>query len=120
MIEIDWTIPSILALLIITAFLVFYATRNKKQKINYRSLFLVGVVWIAIGIPLKNYIISLIGIAFMLAGIKNKKELESKKHKSEKELTSKKKKIYIFWMILLTLVLISGIVTYILLQLKIK
>ena len=48
------------------------SSKKNKRPPDYYALFVIGITWVAIGLPLQNYTLSILGAAFMLSGILNK------------------------------------------------
>ena len=48
---------------------------------NYRALFIIGIIWFAIGLPLKNQPLIITGIAFIIIGFLNKNKWIKKQDK---------------------------------------
>ena len=66
-----WIILSILILLLIAAAVVFFS-RKKKHEVDYYALFILGVIWLPLGIPLDNYALTAIGVVFIAIALVNK------------------------------------------------
>lgn len=95
---------SIIPIAIITVFLIvsliFYKYRNKNVKkdikntlIDYKTIFIMGIIWIPVGVVLKNW--GLIGFGFVLLSFSmvNKSKWNNDKDKEVKEIS--KLKIFI-------------------------
>lgn len=60
------------------AAVIFYLTKHRKRKNgekqsqNYKGLFIIGISWIPIGVVTENYVFVVIGIVFMIIGLRNK------------------------------------------------
>lgn len=66
-----YSVLSIFSLIIII--LIFYLLKkNKTKQINYRMLFIIGIIWFAIGLVLKNQPLIITGVAFIIIGFLNK------------------------------------------------
>jgi membrane-bound ClpP family serine protease len=75
-----YSVLSIFSLIIII--LIFYLLRkNKTKQMNYRALFIIGIIWFAIGLPLKNQPLIITGIAFIIIGFLNKNKWIKKQDK---------------------------------------
>ena len=90
---------SFIPLSIITAFLIitviFYKFRNKDVKkeinntlIDYKTLFLLGIIWVPVGVVLKNWALIGLGFVFLFVSIINK---EKWNHNSEIDYGKNKK-----------------------------
>ena len=111
-----WLIISILILVVVLmllgAFLI--VNRKKKQTPDYYTLFIMGLLWAAIGPALENYFLSVMGVIFMVLGLVHKKEW--KKHKNWDDLSKRERGIKLAIMIILLMLVIAGLIVYILLQ----
>lgn len=106
--SVPWILISIATLLIL--FGVIYLLYKKKKTPDYYSLFLIGVVWLVIGIPLQNYVLSAIGMILMTVGLANKKKWQ--KRKKWNELNPKEKNAKIIIMIILFVLFIVGLIFF--------
>ena len=109
MTEIPYLIFIIAALLIAGA--VVFATRIKKGNKfhpDYYNLFITGIIWTAIGIPLELWPLVAIGIPFMLAGIIHKKEWKET-HKKWNQLDDKTRKRKLWILLILGIIILAGI-----------
>ena len=62
-----------IAVLIFIGFVVFYFKGKKQnQTLDYRTLFILGIVWIPIGISTNNYLFIAVGVVVMGVGIFHK------------------------------------------------
>ncbi len=99
----NWLLISIMVflLLIVILALIF----RKKERPDYYGLFVVGMIWIPVGISLKNYPLVAIGCVSMLIGILKRKEWDKPKTWNELTPQERKAKAIVFWitMILVTL-----------------
>ena len=104
---IPWIIISILILLIALAVLAILAfkTRGKKRPIDYYSWFTIGIVWLVVGIPLKNYALSLVGAVFMIISLVHRKEWKKNREANRWENLTKKERKFRLWLMIITLLL---------------
>ena len=105
----------ILALLLILAGVAIYLKKKYKTPTDYYSLFIMGIIWIPLGIPLKNYALSGMGLVFMIIGLVNKKKWNKKK-RTWKDLSKEEKKVQKIILIMLSVFLLIGIIAFFLLQ----
>jgi MFS family permease len=106
-----WILISIAIILIILGIISFLLTRKKKRPTDYYTLFIIGIIWVIIGIPLINYPLIAIGFVLIVIGLLNKKKWEKNKFKYSK-LKKREKILYLIVMSLIALILIVGIVTF--------
>jgi len=69
---------SVALIIIGLIFLVLGIRKGIKSDPDYRSLFYVGLTWAVIGLPLDNYILSALGLIFLIIGFINKKKWKEK------------------------------------------
>jgi len=99
----------VLVLLLLVVFLFF---RKKKHEVNYYNLFVMGLIWAGVGIPLRNYALSAAGIIMLVIGLANRKKW--KKHKSWKKLSKEEQRIRIIVMVGLAVLVLVGLVFFLL------
>ena len=105
----SWLLIAILLAIILLAILAIFIKR--KTPIDYYSLFIMGIAWFVLGLPMKNYALSIIGLVFMIIGFKNKDKW--KKNKSLNKLTKKQKWIRIILSVVLGILVAAFIVLFI-------
>lgn len=67
------TIVIIFLLILVGAVVFFYAQKNgKKHETDYRTFFIIGISWLPLGIALDMPVFTIMGIVFMILGLKNK------------------------------------------------
>ncbi len=95
---------------------LIFLKKQKNHKPDYYTLFILGILWLPIGISMENYALFFMGLAFLIAGILNKDKWR-KPEENWKNLTENEKKLKILLLIILGLLLISGLVTWLMLGL---
>jgi len=70
----EWIILSLLILGLIVLLCFIFLKRARRREPNYRAMFFIGIIWLAMGVPLGNETLTVIGIVFALAGIIHKKK----------------------------------------------
>ena len=109
-----WFIIGVLVLLIVLGIFMFFMMKSRKEKskgLDYHSLFIIGIIWVIIGIFLKNYFLLVLGGILFLAGILNKKKWKSNKVKWE-DFSKEEKKMRIWMVSILAIILIAGIIVF--------
>ncbi|MFH1667433.1 MAG: hypothetical protein ABH884_00210 [Candidatus Komeilibacteria bacterium] len=79
-----WVIIALLIVIGILTIVAILMKKNKKQKPDYYALFTMGIIWTALGVPLKNYAISAVGIVFLIIGLANKDKWKDNRHSWDK------------------------------------
>jgi phosphoglycerol transferase MdoB-like AlkP superfamily enzyme len=96
------------ALLLAVAFFIF--KRKEKTEPDYYTFFIMGLVWFAIGIPLGNPALSIMGAAFLLIGFLNRGKW--KKQKKWSELSENEKRLKLVLLGLLCFLALAGVAVY--------
>ena len=89
----------------------FIKAREGKHKVDYYSLFIMGIIWLIVGIPLNNSILWILGIVFFVIGIANKDKW--KKNRTDwKKITKRQKVVLYIATAMLFLLLVAGIIVF--------
>lgn len=107
--SIFWLFVTLATMLVIFVILIITKYRNKEYKTDYYALFILGLVWLVLGLPEKNYSLSTLGLIFLTIGLAKKKEWKSN-HRSWSELSPKEKKIKLILIAVVLVMVIAGIV----------
>ena len=112
-----WILVSVAAVIVILGILAIFFIKAKegKHKVDYYSLFLMGVIWIAVGIPLDMTVLWALGIVFFIAGVVNKDKWK-KNRMDWKKVTKRQRKILYVATAMLFLLLVAGIIVFWLMQ----
>ncbi len=104
-----YILVALVALLVIFLAVVFwYWKKGKKHIPDYRAFFYMGIVWLAIGLPLENYGFFAMGIVFTVVGLVNKDKWG--KHKRWGQLSKEERNFKLALILgLLALVLITAV-----------
>ncbi len=107
-----WAILTLIVVFAVIAIVVKRKSGGKKAPEDYYTLFIIGVTWLPIGILMSFAgdvglvnVFTLIGFIFLLTGLAHKNEW-----KKRKKLTEKQKKIKLWFVVALSLLLFIGIV----------
>lgn len=81
-----WIMILIVVALVVLGILAVFMIRGKKHEPNYYTLFILGIVWLPLGIATDNSAFFIIGLVFIAIGLvnRNKRETNRKKFKSKK------------------------------------
>lgn len=101
----------ILGIILLLAVYYFIFTRKHKRPVDYYNLFMMGVVFSGIGVPLKNYALSMMGVVFLIAGLVNKKKWKQNRRRWD-DLDYKEKKIRLILTGLILFMFILGLVLF--------
>lgn len=71
-----WLAIVILVLLVALGIAAWKLSRGKKTPTDYYNLFVIGLLWLPIGIATKNYAFATVGLVFITIGLIHKKEWE--------------------------------------------
>jgi hypothetical protein len=97
--------------IIILAIITFKKMNQEKKEIDYFILFVLGIIWLPAGISAENYILSLMGLIFILTGILNKNKWK-KPEDNWKNLTLNQKRFKIIIISLLGLLFLTGLIVW--------
>ena len=108
-----WILVSVAVVIIVLGILAIFFIKAKegKHKVDYYSLFIMGVIWIAAGIPLDNTALWGLGIVFFIFGLANKDKWK-KNRMSWKKMNKQQKKIMYISVVMLFLLLVAGIIVF--------
>jgi len=108
-----WILISVAVVIVLLGVLAIFFIKSKegKHKVDYYSLFLIGIIWVAVGIPLNNSALWIIGIVLFIIGLANKDKW--KKNKMDwKKITKRQKNILYIATVMLFLLLVAGIIVF--------
>jgi len=105
-------IAVVVALLLILGLAVFWISYKKRghHEVDYRTLFVLGLVWIPLGLASDNPAFWIIGLVFMAVGLANKSKW--KKQKNWDELTTEQQRLKKILMIITSVLLVVGLAAY--------
>ncbi len=94
-----WIMVSILALILLlgVVFLVKRRYAGKRQPTDYYTMFIIGIIWMAVGLIPGNYVFLIMGIAMAAAGLAHKSEWK-KNRKDWDRIGSKQKRFMLLAM----------------------
>ncbi len=95
---------------LLIAFIII--NRKQRKQPNYRAFFIIGVTWLPLGIATQNYVFSVVGACFLTFGLANKKKW--KNEPKWVDLSPQARKLKLFVVISLAVLLLVGIAVYIL------
>jgi hypothetical protein len=111
-------LPIVLITLIVIALItiglgIYFLITQRKKKVtpNYRTLFIIGIIWLPAGFAIHNYALSAIGLVFLIISLLNRKKWKEEKKWSDLTLQEKKTK-YILIGIATFLLIIGMIVIF--------
>jgi len=102
---------AIALLLILIGFIIMLAIKKKKVAPDYYALFMMGILWLPLGLAIKNYAFSVMGFIFVIVGLVNKNKWKANRQKWS-DLSEGEKKLKLTLIIILSLLAIGGLVAY--------
>jgi hypothetical protein len=113
---IPWILIAAGVALIILAIILFVLVKvRKKEPADYYLIFIMGLLWTVIGIPLKNITLYILGLLCMIIGLLFRKRW--KMNQSNWRTLSRKEQRPLIILALVILVLtLGGIITYLLVE----
>ena len=112
---IPWILIAVGVLVFLLAIVFIFINKKKKIPPDYYTLFIVGITWFAIGLPLKNYFLWTVGLVLMAVGLANKDKWK-KNHKTWKQLDKDEKNIRIVIISIVGVLVLIGFVFFFLVQ----
>ncbi|MBD3311617.1 MAG: hypothetical protein GF349_03935 [Candidatus Magasanikbacteria bacterium] len=106
-----WILIAVAVLILILAVVAILINKDKKRPPDYYTFFIIGLTWIAIGLPLKNYALWIMGLVFTAIGLINKDKWKQN-HKKWNQLTDKEKKAKMVLITILGILVLAGFVAY--------
>jgi len=103
---------AIIALALGVWILTYY--RKRKYKPDYYTFFIIGLVWLPLGIATGNTVFFILGTIFFIIGLANKDKW--KKKKSWNQLPEKEKRLILFSIFIGLILLIIGMAFYFLVK----
>ncbi len=100
-------IAAVILLLLVATIIL---RKNRKTPTNYKSFFIIGIIWIPLGIATQNYVFLVLGALFILYGLLNKSKW--KDYPKWRELPPELKRMKIIAITILGIILLAGIVFY--------
>lgn len=104
-----WIIISVATLIVLLAVAMVLLRKREKTPPDYYNFFIMGIIWLCVGIPLDNFALSGLGAIFMIVGIVHKDEWKANR-RSWKHLKADERRIVSIIMGLLALMVIAGLV----------
>jgi hypothetical protein len=111
-----WILLGIAVSVVVLGIIALIIKSKKHAPTDYYALFVIGIVWIPVGIALKNYALSSMGIIFAAAGLAHKDSW--KNNRRSWRLLSNEEKMLKGVLILITLILLAGGLVYYLIVTK--
>ena len=106
-----WLIIATLILLFLLAIIAISMKKKENRKPDYYAFYIIGIVWVAAGIPLKNYALAVMGFVFMIIGIVNKDKWKANRQ-DWKSLTGNERKLRIYIILIMGILLLVGLVVF--------
>lgn len=69
-----WLMIAVGVLIIVLLVLAIFLKKKKKVETDYYTLFIIGVIWIPVGIAIGNYVLAVIGLVGLTIGLINRKK----------------------------------------------
>lgn len=108
-----WILISVAVVIVLLGILAIFFIKAKegKHKVDYYSLFLMGIIWVAVGISLDMTVLWVLGIVFFIAGVANKDKWK-KNRMDWKKITKRQRDILYIAIAMLFLLLVAGIIVF--------
>ena len=106
-----WIIIAVLILLVAFAIVAIVMKKKYKTPTDYYAFFWIGIVWLIIGLPMKNYTLGILGIVFAVIGLANKSKWKTNRV-TWNMLSPEQKKAKIAIIVILSILVVVGLVVY--------
>jgi len=112
------TIPWIAILIGVAAigllivFVLVYKNRDEGLRTNARTLFIMGMIWLPVGIASDNNVFLIMGLVFVAVGLANRSKWEDAPKWSELSPGQRKVKLLIVGMVTLLMLIGVGVMLY--------
>jgi hypothetical protein len=103
-------IATLILLIAIVLAITFYKL-NKNRPTDYYVFFIIGIIWLPVGLLIGNYVLAVLGFVFLVAGLANKKKWKENRV-SWGQLSKEEKRIKVVVMVVLLLLIIVGLVAW--------
>ena len=111
---IPWIIISIIILIIIVTLALIFLMKNKgkKQEPDYYTFFIMGIIWLSFGIIFWSDMpfFFIMGLVFMTLGLANKDKW--KNHKNFRKMNSSERKILLWILLTIGLIILLGLLFF--------
>ena len=113
MATIPWILISVLVLfaLVLIAFIVLFLKRKKKIPPDYYALFVMGIIWLPMGVVFENYAFTAMGLVFMAIGLINKDKWK-KNRRSWAKMSKEERILMVAIFIILILLALASVVVF--------
>lgn len=123
MTSLPWILISVAVLVVVIGILAIIATfkTKRKHKPDYYAFFIMGITWLAIGIPLgttaRNWTFFILGIVFLTIGLANKDKWKTNhEYNKWKNLTKTERIFRVIILVILGLLVLAGLVVFLLVR----
>ncbi|MCX6815875.1 MAG: hypothetical protein NT120_03415, partial [Candidatus Aenigmarchaeota archaeon] len=106
-----WVFASIVVMVLIAFIGFMLMLKTKKAPADYRMLFVLGIIWIAVGVHLANYALLVVGLILFVVGLNNKNKWHANRTRWEK-ITKAEKETTALIMVLIIIVIAIGIAVF--------
>lgn len=111
--SLPWILISVLVIIILLAVVAVIVKRKKKTPPDYYTFFILGITWVPLGFALEYHGFTVMGLVFMTIGLLNKDKWK-KNHRPWDKLSKEERKIKIFLIIALGVLVILGLAAFLL------
>lgn len=112
--QIPWILIA-LVLLLALCIVAVVVTRKYKRPPDYYALFIMGLIWLPLGIPLDNYFFSVMGLVLMIIGLANKDKWK-KNRVDWSKMKKGERNLMLGVIILMLLLLVLGVAVFFLIN----
>ena len=106
-----WILIAIGVLIILLAVVALWTRKIPRRPPDYYTFFILGIIWLPVGIATGNNALFIMGLVFMALGAAHKKDWEKNKVKWS-DLTPEEKKFRKIIIVALAILLMVGVVVF--------
>lgn len=106
-----WITISGIVLLLLLMFIILIKTKKIDYHLDYKVLFLSGIIWFILGVVFETYFMWILGVILFVIGILNKDKWKSQPKLSE--LPPEKRRFKIILIVSLTLLVLIALIAFI-------
>jgi len=103
-----WIIAATIVLLALFAVVAIILKKGKKHKPDYFAIFIMGIIWFVLGIPLDNSALSVMGLVFFTIGLVHQ-DTWKKNHRKWNNLNKQEKQLTMLLIISLAILVVFGL-----------
>jgi multisubunit Na+/H+ antiporter MnhB subunit len=110
---VSWTLPAVTVLVVVVGLIIIAATialkRKEQRSVDYYSLFIIGVIWLVVGLALFNHALWIIGLVIAVFGLYHRNDWQRNRRKSWHKITDMEMLIITAGLMVIIAILVVGL-----------